>query len=136
MFTVLTSVQKMHIGCVFYLMPGAILSLQCQTSIRLSDMNCPCISVLGNLEEQTLSGTVHIMTPTTPAEMFQHPDVPEQNLVGTNMVVDVTRGEIEDNQVEETTDILTYGENDDPLSRFFCHPPVTTKCSAALQVIP
>ncbi|AQL00313.1 uncharacterized protein [Zea mays] len=86
----------------------------------------------GNLEERTLSGTVHIMTPNTPAELSQHADAPEQNQLGTDMAVDITRAEIEDAQVEETTDISTNGENDDPLSRFL-PPPVTTKCSAALK---
>ncbi|CAO2182834.1 unnamed protein product [Urochloa humidicola] len=85
-----------------------------------------------NLEEQTPSGTVHIMTSNTQAEMSQHPDAPEQNQVGTNMAVDVTGAEIEDAQMEETTDVSTNGENDDPLSRFL-PPPVTAKCSAALQ---
>ena len=94
----------------------------------------PSILFLGDLEERTLSGTVHIMTPNTPAEMSHHPDAPEQNQVGTDMEVDVTRSETEDAQVEETTGISTNGENDDPLSRFL-PPPVTTKCSAALQVI-
>jgi len=50
------------------------------------------------------------------------------------MAVDVTRAEIEDAQMEETTDVSTNGETDDPLSRFL-PPPVTRKCSAALQVI-
>ncbi|RLM92364.1 uncharacterized protein C2845_PM08G26100 [Panicum miliaceum] len=86
----------------------------------------------GNLEERTPSGTVHIMTSNTQAEMSQHPDAPEQNQVGTSMAVDVTRAEIEDAQMEETTDVSTNGENDDPLSRFL-PPPVTRKCSAALQ---
>jgi len=86
----------------------------------------------GNHEERTPSGTVHIMTSNTQAEMSQNPDAPEQNQVGTNMAVDVTRAEIEDAQMEETTDVSTNGENDDPLSRFL-PPPVTRKCSAALQ---
>ncbi|XP_066307197.1 uncharacterized protein [Miscanthus floridulus] len=86
----------------------------------------------GDLEERTLSGTVHIVTPNTPAEMSHHPDAPEQNQVGTDMEVDVTRAETGDAQVEEATGISTNGENDDPLSRFL-PPPVTTKCSAALQ---
>jgi len=72
------------------------------------------------------------MTSNTQAEMSQNPDAPEQNQVGTNMAVDVTRAEIEDAQMEETTDVSTNGENDDPLSRFL-PPPVTRKCSAALQ---
>jgi len=91
-------------------------------------------SFLGNHEERTPSGTVHIMTSNTQAEMSQNPDAPEQNQVGTNMAVDVTRAEIEDAQMEETTDVSTNGETDDPLSRFL-PPPVTRKCSAALQVI-
>ncbi|CAO1946056.1 unnamed protein product [Urochloa humidicola] len=86
----------------------------------------------GNLEEQTPSGTVHIMTSNTQAEISQNPDAPEQNQVGTNMAVDATRAETEDVQMEETTDVSTNGENDDPLSRFL-PPPVTAKCSAALQ---
>ncbi|RCV27444.1 hypothetical protein SEVIR_5G329300v4 [Setaria viridis] len=89
-------------------------------------------SAEGNLEERTLSGMVHIMPSNTEAEMPQHPDAPEQNQVGTDMDVDVTRPEIEDAQVEETTDVSTNGENDDPLSRFL-PPPATAKCSAALQ---
>jgi hypothetical protein len=87
-----------------------------------------------NLEEQTLSGTVPIMPSNTEAEMPQHLDAPEQNQVGTDMDVDVTRPGIEDAQVEETTDVSTNSENDDPLSRFL-PPPATAKCSAALQVI-
>ncbi|CAL4961295.1 unnamed protein product [Urochloa decumbens] len=55
-----------------------------------------------------------------------------QNQVGTNMAVDATRAEAEDAQMEETTDVSTNGENDDPLSRFL-PPLVTAKCSAALQ---
>ncbi|NP_001150202.1 transcription regulator [Zea mays] len=86
----------------------------------------------GNLEERTYSGTVHVMTPNTLAELSQHPDAPEQNQVGTDMAVDVTRTEIKGAQVEGTTDISTNGESDDPSNRFL-PPPVTTKCSAALQ---
>lgn len=74
------------------------------------------------------------MTPNTLAELSQHPDAPEQNQVGTDMAVDVTRTEIKGAQVEGTTDISTNGESDDPSNRFL-PPPVTTKCSAALQVI-
>jgi len=73
------------------------------------------------------------MTSNTQAEMSQHPDALEQNQVGTDMAVDVTRAEIEDAQMEETTDVSTNGETDDPLSRFL-PPPVTRKCSAALQM--
>nr|ACR38659.1 unknown [Zea mays] len=72
------------------------------------------------------------MTPNTLAELSQHPDAPEQNQVGTDMAVDVTRTEIKGAQVEGTTDISTNGESDDPSNRFL-PPPVTTKCSAALQ---
>lgn len=97
-------------------------------------MSYPSILFLEDLEGRTLSSAVHIMTSNTPAEMSQYPDAPEQNQVGTDMEVDVTRPEIEDAQVEETTVISTNGENDDPLSRFL-PPPATTKCSAALQVI-
>ncbi|OEL22459.1 hypothetical protein BAE44_0016522 [Dichanthelium oligosanthes] len=86
----------------------------------------------GHLEERTLSGTVHIMTANTQAEMSQHPDTLEQNQVGTDMAVDVTRAEIEDAPVEETTDASTNGGNDDPLSCFL-PPPMPTECSAALQ---
>ncbi|KAJ1285493.1 hypothetical protein BS78_03G283300 [Paspalum vaginatum] len=86
----------------------------------------------GNIEERTLSGTVHIMTPNTQAEMSQHPDAPEQDQVGTDMAVDVTRAEVEDAQGEENNNVSTNGENDDPLSRFL-PLPVTTKCSEALQ---
>ncbi|KAG2591816.1 hypothetical protein PVAP13_5NG506700 [Panicum virgatum] len=56
----------------------------------------------------------------------------ERTPSGTDMAVDVTRAEIEDAQMEETTDVSTNGETDDPLSRFL-PPPVTRKCSAALQ---
>ncbi|XP_062206932.1 uncharacterized protein LOC133908790 [Phragmites australis] len=90
------------------------------------------IQAAEGLEERTLSGTVHIVTPTIQAEMHQHPDAPEQNQVGTDMAMDVTGAEIEDAQVEETPDISTNGESDDPLSRFL-PPPVAKKCSAALQ---
>jgi hypothetical protein len=123
----------MHISYVFFLHVWSNLVIP-TTFIGLSNMIYPFISFLGNLEEQTLSGTVHIMTPNTPAELSQHADAPEQNQLGTDMAVDITRAEIEDAQVEETTDISTNGENDDPLSRFL-PPPVTTKCSAALKVI-
>ncbi|CAL4973947.1 unnamed protein product [Urochloa decumbens] len=56
----------------------------------------------------------------------------ERTPSGTNMAVDATRAETEDAQMEETTDVSTNGENDDPLSRFL-PPLVTAKCSAALQ---
>ncbi|XP_062222055.1 uncharacterized protein LOC133921267 [Phragmites australis] len=86
----------------------------------------------GNLEERTVSGTVHIMTPNIQAEIPQHPDAPEQNQVETDTAMDVTGAEIEDALMEETPDISTNGESDDPLSRFL-PPPVANKCSAALQ---
>ncbi|KAF8766265.1 hypothetical protein HU200_007778 [Digitaria exilis] len=85
----------------------------------------------GNIEERTHSGTIHIMTLITQAEMSRHPDEAEQNQA-TDMAVDVTGTEIEDAQVVETTDLSTNGENDDPLSRFL-PPPVPATCSAALQ---
>ncbi|KAL6616096.1 hypothetical protein ACP70R_038366 [Stipagrostis hirtigluma subsp. patula] len=90
------------------------------------------INLDGNLEDRALSGTVRIMTPNSQPELSQHPNAPEQNQEVTDMETDVTRAEVEDSHVEETPDILTNGENDDPLSRFL-PPPVTKKCSASLQ---
>ena len=54
--------------------------------------------------------------------------------MGADVPVDVTGTEAEDARVEEASDISTNVQNDDPLSRFL-PPPVTTKCSTALQVI-
>ncbi|TVU35055.1 hypothetical protein EJB05_16923, partial [Eragrostis curvula] len=85
----------------------------------------------GDLEEPTLSGTVHIMSQNSQAEISQQSNAPEENQMGTYMAVDVSRAEVEDAQMEEP-DISTSGENDDPLSRFL-PPPTTKKCSAALQ---
>uniref|UniRef100_A0A0A9CUN9 SAP30-binding protein n=1 Tax=Arundo donax TaxID=35708 RepID=A0A0A9CUN9_ARUDO len=86
----------------------------------------------GNLEERTLSVTVHIMTQNIQTEMPQHPDAPQQNQVETDTAMDVTGAQTEDAGVEETPHISTNGESDDPLSRFL-PPPVSTKCSAGLQ---
>ncbi|KAL6845188.1 hypothetical protein ACP4OV_024683 [Aristida adscensionis] len=86
----------------------------------------------GNIEERTLSGIVHTMTPNIQPEMAQHPDTLEQNQVDTDTAMDMTKAEIEDTHMAETPDISTNGENDDPLSRFL-PPPVTKKCPAALQ---
>ncbi|KAL5227249.1 hypothetical protein ABZP36_015514 [Zizania latifolia] len=83
----------------------------------------------GNSEENTLSGTVHILTPNMRPEMSQQYDAPEQNQEGTTVSMSVAGTETEDAQVEEAADNI---QNDDPLSRFL-PPPVTTKCSAALQ---
>jgi hypothetical protein len=62
--------------------------------------------------------------------MSQQNDAPEQNQVGAAAAMSVTGAEMEDVQVEEAADNM---QNDDPLSRFL-PPPVTAKCSAALQV--
>ncbi|XP_015616918.1 uncharacterized protein [Oryza sativa Japonica Group] len=62
-------------------------------------------------------------------EMSQQNDAPEQNQVGAAAAMSVTGAEMEDVQVEEAADNM---QNDDPLSRFL-PPPVTAKCSAALQ---
>uniref|UniRef100_M8BH88 SAP30-binding protein n=1 Tax=Aegilops tauschii TaxID=37682 RepID=M8BH88_AEGTA len=86
----------------------------------------------GILEERVLSGTVHILTPKVLSETSQHLDAPEQNQMGADVPVDVTGTEAEDARVEEASDISTNVQNDDPLSRFL-PPPVTTKCSTALQ---
>ncbi|EEE55410.1 hypothetical protein OsJ_03523 [Oryza sativa Japonica Group] len=83
----------------------------------------------GNYEEKTLSGIVHILTPNIRSEMSQQNDAPEQNQVGAAAAMSVTGAEMEDVQVEEAADNM---QNDDPLSRFL-PPPVTAKCSAALQ---
>jgi hypothetical protein len=88
--------------------------------------------LVGNLEERVLSGTVHILTPNILSETSQHSDAPEQNL--GDVAMDATETETEDTRVEEASDISPNVQNDDPLSRFL-PPAVTTKCSAALQVI-
>ncbi|KAF0910485.1 hypothetical protein E2562_002939 [Oryza meyeriana var. granulata] len=62
-------------------------------------------------------------------EMSQQNDAPEQSQVGTDAARGVTGAETENAQVEEAADNI---RNDDPLSRFL-PPPVTAKCSAALQ---
>jgi hypothetical protein len=48
--------------------------------------------------------------------------------------MDATEIETEDTRVDEASDISPSVQNDDPLSCFL-PPAVTTKCSAALQVI-
>ncbi|XP_040375939.1 uncharacterized protein LOC102701491 isoform X2 [Oryza brachyantha] len=83
----------------------------------------------GNFEEKTLAGTVHILTPNRRSEMSQQNDAPEQNQVGTTAAMSVAGAESEDAQLEEAADNI---QNDDPLSHFL-PPPVTAKCSAALQ---
>ncbi|KAL5223430.1 hypothetical protein ABZP36_028143 [Zizania latifolia] len=82
-----------------------------------------------NFEENTPSDTVHILTPNIRSEMSQRYNAPEQNQVGTTVAMSVAGTETEDAQVEEAADNI---QNDDPLSCFL-PPPVTTKCSAALQ---
>ncbi|KAG8077993.1 hypothetical protein GUJ93_ZPchr0007g6029 [Zizania palustris] len=83
----------------------------------------------GNFEENTPSGTVHILIPNIRSEMSQQYNAPDQNQVGTAAAMSVAETETEDAQVEEAAANI---QNDDPLSCFL-PPPVTTKCSAALQ---
>jgi hypothetical protein len=94
----------------------------------------PSLSCLGYLEEQILSGTVHSMSQNSQAEISQQFDAPEQNEIRKDTPIEASRTENEDAQMEEAPDFSASGENDDPLSRFL-PPPVTEKCSAALQVV-
>jgi hypothetical protein len=73
------------------------------------------------------------MPQNSQAEISQQSDAPEQNQIGKDTPIEVSRAENEDAQMEEAPDVSTSGENDDPLSCFL-PPPVTEKCSAALQV--
>jgi hypothetical protein len=74
------------------------------------------------------------MSQNSQAEISQQFDAPEQNQIRKDTQMEASRTENEDAQMEEAPDFFTSGENDDPLSRFL-PPPVTKKCSAALQVI-
>lgn len=89
---------------------------------------------VGNLEERTPPGTVHILTPNTQQEPPQSSDLPELSKNETSVAMDFTVTDPEVAPVEEAAADSIEMQKDDPLNKFL-PPPVTIKCPEELQVL-
>lgn len=93
---------------------------------------CSLVDFLGNADDRTPPGTVHILMPNTQLEPLQPSDLSEQPRSENGMPMDVTGSVTEVAQVEDVV-VSMEVQKDDPLSSFL-PPPPSTECPPELQV--